>query len=436
MRHERARNGQTAVLFTLMMIPLFGVVGLVVDIGWAYYRREAAQMAADAAASAAATAAYTAAGGAAPTCSTSGVACYASDYTCPTTITTPANNIQTGCMYAADNGFTSTGKQRVVIQSGVGTAPTSSGVTVAYWVMVRVTEQIPQLFSSVLGYPNATVAARTTTGTRVASSGGCVITLDPTASGSISQNGITSLTSGCGVFVNSNSNSAISLVGNGSITTTGSAKTQIVGNCSGCGNISPAPQTGAMVMADPFADMMPPTVGACTDANAGINMGSHDSQTISQSTMGVICGGINLSSHAALTLNPGIYVVKNGISLGGQTTLNGTGVTIYLQSGGVSMAGGASVNMTAPSSGDWQGILFYQDRADATASTLVGGTSQLMNGVLYFPAANLTFTGGSSLVATATTIVADTLTLKGNSNINAAATTQYTGNTGGVSVIE
>ena len=100
------------------------------------------------------------------------------------------------------------------------------------------------------------------------------------------------------------------------------------------------------------------------------------------------------------------------------------------------MSGGASVNLTAPSSGAWQGILFYQDRADTTGSTLVGGTNQLMNGVVYFPSAHLNYTGGSSVNATQTTIVSDTLTMVGNSTISAAASSQFTGVTGGAFLIE
>src|SRR5260370_41898207 len=95
MSSRDSRRGQTAVLFTLSLLPLFGVLGLVVDIGWAYYRKEAAQTAADAAASAAAEAAYMAAGGGAPTCSTSGVSGYnTTPYTCPPRIPTPPANIQ------------------------------------------------------------------------------------------------------------------------------------------------------------------------------------------------------------------------------------------------------------------------------------------------------------------------------------------------------
>jgi Flp pilus assembly protein TadG len=421
--HTGNRKGQTAVLFTLAVIPLLGMVGLVVDVGWMYFRREAAQTAADAAASAAAAAAYSTAGGG-PTCSTAGILCPASPST------TPANNIEMGCLYAKENGFVTAGRQRVTIQAGIGTSPTASGVTINYYVVARVSETIPQLFSAVLGFPNGTVTARATTGTRVGDAGGCVLTLNPTAVSMVLSGSVT-LTSGCGVYVNSNNAAAVTLNGGGRITTTGSSRTQIVGNCSGCANISPAAQTGAPTFVDPFLSLNPPTPDAgCQSVPV---MGPQDSVTINP---GTYCNGIVLSSHQQMRLNPGVYYVRNGIDLGAQTTLRGSGVTIYLETGGVNMSGGATVDLTAPTSGYYQGILFFQARNNTTASTLVGGTGQLMNGVLYFPAANLTYTGGSSTNATQTTIVADTLSMVGNSYISAASTTQFTGSTGGAYLIE
>ena len=431
-------------MFTLALLPLFGVLGLVVDIGWAYYRKEAAQTASDAAASAAAQTAYMAAGGGAPTCSTTGVSCYnTTPYTCPSDLTTAANNIQAGCMYAKENGFSTTGKQTVTIQSGVGSAPTSSGATVAYWVVVRVTEQIPQLFSAVLGFPSALVSARTTTGTRQGSGGGCIITLNPTSSESIRMTGTSGITTGCGVYVNSTADPAVDLTGSGArITTTNNAKTQIAGNCTGsCGLISPAPQVGVPTFGDPFQDMAPPDYSGAGCPSSGINLGSHSTQTLTPTagTPYVVCGDISLGAQSSLTLNSGLYVVTGNISLGAQTSFTsptGAGVTIYLPNGGVTMAGGATVNLNAPSSGAWQGILFYQRRNNKTASSLVGGTGETMNGVLYFPSAALTYTGNSGTAASATTIVADTLSLVGTSSITASAITQFTGNVGGVSVIE
>jgi hypothetical protein len=430
--HTGNRRGQTAIMFTLAIVPLFGMLGLVVDMGWAYFRKQAAQAAADAAAGAAAQAAYIT--NSSPNCSTTHVACYATEYTCPASpSTSPSDNIGNGCLYAKANGFVSSGRQKVTFQSGVGAAPTAASVTISYWVVVRVSEDIPQLFSALLGFPKATVTARATTGTRESSAGGCVITLDPTADNSLSISGSAALTSGCGVFVNSNSGSAINTNGCGRITTTGTAKTQIVGNCNGCGNISPAAQTGVATMTDPFADLAPPSSSGCADTANPVNLGSHDKRTIDP---GVYCSGLIAGSQSELKLNPGVYVVKNGVSIGAQASMSGTGVTIYIQSGGVTMTGGATVSLTAPTSGSWQGILFYQDRADTTDSTLVGGTGQLMNGVLYFPNNHLTYTGGSSVDATQTTIVSKTLSMVGNSFISAAATTQFTGVSGGAFLIE
>jgi hypothetical protein len=100
------------------------------------------------------------------------------------------------------------------------------------------------------------------------------------------------------------------------------------------------------------------------------------------------------------------------------------------------MAGGATVTLSAPTSGPWQGVQFFQSRLNTTASTFVGGTAQLMNGLLYFPNADLTYTGGSSSTAAAMTIVAKTITMVGNSYISSAAITQFTGNIGGVVMVE
>jgi hypothetical protein len=69
----------------------------------------------------------------------------------------------------------------------------------------------------------------------------------------------------------------------------------------------------------------------------------------------------------------------------------------------------------------------WQDKNDTTSANLKGGSTELLNGALYFPKAALTFNGGTSSTATNTTIVSDTLSLMGNSYIAAPATTVFTG---------
>jgi hypothetical protein len=417
------------VLFTLAIVPLLGMVGLVVDIGWMYFRKQAAQTAADAAAAAAAAAAYSTAGGG-PSCSSAGISCNSTEYVCPASpSTTPANNIEAGCLYAKENGFVTAGRQKVTIQSGIGAPPTAPSVTISYWIIVRVSEDIPQLFSSVLGFSAGTVTARATTGVREGTGGGCVLTLNPSLV-SMVLSGAVSLTSGCGVYVNSNNAAAITTNGGGFIVTTGPARTQIVGGCNGCENISPAPQTGQPTFSDPFGDMTAPTAGTCQSA---VTLGGHDTRTINP---GTYCGGWDLGSHAELTLNPGIYYVRGNISAVAQSTIRGDGVMIYLENGGVNINGQPTIDLSAPTSGYYQGVLFYQARGNATESVLTGGAGQKVAGVLYFPSAHLTYTGGTSLAATQTTIVADTLSMVGNSYISAASNTQFTGSTGGAFIVE
>jgi hypothetical protein len=113
--------------------------------------------------------------------------------------------------------------------------------------------------------------------------------------------------------------------------------------------------------------------------------------------------------------------------MSGGTTLTGTGVTLYIASGSVTFAGGAIVTLSPPVSGAWQGILMFQDRNDTSATSLVGGSSQTLSGVLYFPKAALSYSGGSSTTPTNTTLVADTLLLSGGSYIKNASINRYTG---------
>jgi hypothetical protein len=83
--------------------------------------------------------------------------------------------------------------------------------------------------------------------------------------------------------------------------------------------------------------MNPPSVPGTTYSVPSLS--SHGSAVLQP---GYYPGGITLGSHQELTLSPGIYYVENGIDLGAQTTVNGSGVTIYIRSGGVNMSVGRS----------------------------------------------------------------------------------------------
>jgi len=301
---------------------------------------------------------------------------------------------------------------------------------VPYWITVSVNESEAQTFSSILGNTLLNVGAHATASV-FAAPGDCVYTLASTGV-SLSLNGTTSVTTACGIYVDSSGLGALTLVGGANLAVTG-AQINIVGNFSKDSNsmLSPMPITGLNASGDPLAGMPVPSI--TTPVNGGVSLGSHDVQTISQ---GVYTGLISLGSHSTLNLNPGTYVLEGGISVGGQATLSGSLVTLYIQGGSFSVAGGGSVNLTAPLSGTYQGISVFQSRTDTNAMSLVGGTTQFINGAVYVPAAGLSYTGGASGKSLSTLLITNTLTFVGNSHITATPKTGFSGGAGGPTLIQ
>jgi Flp pilus assembly protein TadG len=432
MRSRKSCRGQTILMFSVAAIVMFGMLGLVVDVGWGYFRKDAALAAARSAAIAAVAAAVQTAG-VSISCGAVDVKCQ-SETPCPNPAPNPAvYNTDKGCLYATANGFSTAGQQTVTIASGVGTPPTGNGATPKYWATVQVTETVPQLFSAVLGFRNATVKARSTAGYFPPANGGCVYVLNP-ASQAMLINGNILFQTGCGVNINSTYYAALKLVGSASLVANSGSNINIVGGYTADTNssVSPIPITGAAAFRDPLGDVPPPSVDSCV--SSGVSLGNNDKQTI---TPGVYCGPITVTGHAVLTLSAGLYILTTGgLNVGGQATLNGTGVTIYLPTNTVQLAGGATTNITAPTTGPWQGVLFYQDRSDTTSASLVGGSGQFMSGVLYFPSAHMSYTAGSNTTAQSATIICDTLNITGNSYLAQSGNSPFMTLFSGIGVLE
>jgi len=426
--HTCGRRGQALIMIVLSCLVIFGAVGLVVDLGWARFRKQAAQAAAESAALAAVASA--ASSSCTPSCAGS-IACQSAT-ACPTSITTPpSNNLLAGCLYAKANGFTASGHQNVTIAANVTAPPSVPNVTVPYWVSVSVSENIPQLFSAVFGNTYLSSGAHVTAAVLPStSSGGCIYVLESTGS-SVTNSGSALLQSGCGIYINSSSSSAVLMSGSATIKTTGSAKTNIVGNwlASGGATITPAPNLGVSPQADPFASMNPPTVGSCTYSSAVVVT------TNTSLSPGTYCGGIVTSGSETITMNPGLYIIKSGITVSGTPTFNGAGVTLYFSSGGITGSGGGLFNLTAPttdfsSSEPYKGVVIFEDRSDSSGITLSGSTGSQVSGLVYMPKGNLTYSGDSGTSGVITTLVVNAITFSGTSYIQQAATTDYGGGSG------
>ena len=176
-RNKSGVKGQALVLVTLGLISMCGLMGLAVDLGWSYFVEKQAQTAADTAALAAAQEANirigsTAFGFVCPVAAASNmeVFCQQTVESCTVIQANTDSNLHNGCLYAAQNGFTQGGmggRQTVTVQAYDSTIMPAdvSGIAasnVAYWVTVRTTQTVPQLFSAVLGNAEGTVTAKAT----------------------------------------------------------------------------------------------------------------------------------------------------------------------------------------------------------------------------------------------------------------------------------
>lgn len=138
---------------------------------------------------------------------------------------------------------------------------------------------------------------------------------------------------------------------------------------------------------------------------------------------------MDVNPNNSANLAPGTYYIDaTDFSVNSQATLNGTGVTIVLTSssaagnpGSVSttkMNGGATINLSAPTSGEYKGVLFYRDRrATNTTSVLNGNSSSVMRGAVYFPSSTLEFTGNTGMNIDCIQLVTWRLVFSGNSEI-------------------
>ena len=137
-----------------MALPLTaGIIGLVVDEGWLFFRKEAATAAAEAAALAGGVQVYKAnTASSSITCNSGVVWCNTTPQQCASSPTYPPHNsFDTACLYAKANGFQVGTNVNVTVEASNSTAPTAPSTSNAYYLTVRITEKNPLTFLSVLG---------------------------------------------------------------------------------------------------------------------------------------------------------------------------------------------------------------------------------------------------------------------------------------------
>ncbi len=248
----------------------------------------------------------------------------------------------------------------------------------------------------------------------------CVLSLETGTEPGVTFQGSTTVDMGCGIATNSRGSNAISAGGSSSIRATPVAA---VGGITESSNYQShttfLPYT--IPQDDPYASLPTPSVSGCSPK---VNVGPQGVQSLSPGCY----KGMDIKG--ALTLQPGTYLIDGGtFDVGSQAQLSGTGVTIILTSATaasnpgsiatVNMNGGATVQLSAPTSGTYAGILFYQDRrATYQTNKFNGNSNSAYQGAIYMPAQNVEWTGTAGMVTDCLQIVSRRVYFSGNSSVN------------------
>jgi hypothetical protein len=417
------RSGQAIIMVTASLMFVLATMGLAIDFGWCYFLKMRVQTAADAAAVSAAV--YAKSHG--DTCGT--ISCGVS-YTCVGT-TPPTTSLQAGCLYATADGPPS--MSATLIENNTA-PPGVTGNTPSLWIKATVTTTRPNNFLFSAGFATATIAAQAIAAVTLIAPTSCIYVLNATANQALSITGTSSLSaSSCGTYVNSSSASALNVTGSSTVTASGGGKIYVHGSTyiGGTSTITPTAITGAASVSDPLAALAAPTVPATCDST-NYQITNSNTATINP---GTYCGGISAIGNSTLNLNPGTYILNGGgLKVSNSSHLNGTGITFFNTgkfgnvAAPVLITGNPVISLSAPTSGAYKGIAFFQDRTVyySTSNAIANSSTVNITGTYYFYSTAMSLTGNVATPVFAAFIV-DTLAITGSSQLKNDTAGTYTG---------
>jgi len=400
------QRGAVAIMFVLILPILLGAIGMGVEVGYWFSKHRELQTAADAAAIA---------GG------------YEVNENRASQTKTIADR------EAGNNGWSSAvGTSAVNNSQYNGTYPTGSYST-SYAadnnaVEVALSLNVDRLFSSWFLSSDLTLKA-TAVATLVADDNlACVLAL---GSGNPAQaleaSGSLSVTmAGCSAATNSSHANAVFAKpgfsvdciysaggGSGSPTTTA---------CSGI-------QSNQLATEDPYEAAV--TKPATSDFSACIPYVQPSPPADDGLSPDVYCGLTYTNNGKILTLNSGTYYIDRGdLLIASGATIDATaGVTIVFgdstgagDCGGVAVQGASSIDITAPTSGNFSGLAFYRnsDCDNGADITFSGSINSTIIGAIYNPSGGVVMSGSGTVGSTCLQVIGDTVTFTGNSTLGSS----------------
>jgi Flp pilus assembly protein TadG len=278
-------------------------------------------------------------------------------------------------------------------------------------------DHYPFFFASMFPSPQIDVSA---TATAAGSTNICVIGLDPNRSGTVGLNDSAVLSAPeCAVYSNSAATDGIAAIKWSRMTAELACS---AGGYKGAASRygSSPPLTDCPAIEDPLSSRPAPFVSNYCDGDGLVLKSKKGSTTLSP---GVYCNGLTIKSKANVTLEPGIYVIKDGpLTLSANASMVGDGVGFYFTGDDArfSLESGSIVDLKAAKSGKLAGLLFYQEHGSAEENfVLRSNKASMLLGTIYLPNGNFIIDTNSKVAdeSAYTAIVARTLTLKRKPNV-------------------
>jgi Flp pilus assembly protein TadG len=309
-----------------------------------------------------------------------------------------------------------------------------------YAVQVTINVQKKLSFSGMfLNYiPTITASA---TATVVPSGKYCVVSLENTSATGITATGNADVDLGCGMITNSTSMTAAIATGSSDVNASPIAA---VGGIPASTHWASGTLLMPFTMAqeDPFASVPAPSTfpsGNCPNYRVN-NPNDTDAFDATDANVtglpaGTYCvGSLTLNGTTTFPDNSTIIIDGGSMSVGAQAHVSCTGCAFVLTSrtantnpstiGNVNINGGAELNISAPSTGTYAGIMIYQDRRaqDGTnasqQSTINGNANSFLQGAFYFPSQQVTFNGTAGMSTNCMQLVARRVLYSGNMHIS------------------
>jgi Flp pilus assembly protein TadG len=277
---------------------------------------------------------------------------------------------------------------------------------------VTVSDKVPLFLSQVVGYKGTGGKGTTTlSATAVAQNGNaypyCILALNGNvATDLVSHGGPKANLNGCNIM----SDSSATCTGHN----LGAAVGDAHGTNNGCGIIQ---NSNMPVVKDPYAKLAPnipaDTCGGSFPANYPQEPGKKGpalpasnqwSGSYSLSGYKVVCGDQQLTGNTTISApSNAVLVIENGqLDTGSYTlqTTSGSGLTVVFTGSNNASShiptGGGTLDIVAPTSGTWSGMVLYQDPSLTTNVDIsaAGNTPTWdLTGMVYLPNSNVTFSG-------------------------------------------